>query len=193
MLLVYGVTIFFGAALLFVVQPMVGRMVLPLLGGSPAVWNTTMVFYQAVLLAGYAYAHFATKWLGWRRQAVVHVAVLLVPLLVLPIAIPRGWLPPTTHNPVPWLLALLIVAVGLPFFAASATSPLLQRWFSVSGHRDAADPYFLYAASNCGSLLALLSYPVLIEPRLRLSEQSRWWAVGYLALFALVAICGLGL
>ncbi|HUI05942.1 MAG TPA: fused MFS/spermidine synthase [Verrucomicrobiae bacterium] len=191
MLILYGVTIFAGAALLFVVQPMVGRMVLPLLGGSPAVWNTTMVFYQSVLLAGYAYAHFATKWLGWRRQAAVHVAVLLLPLLALPIGISRGWVPPTTQNPIPWLLALLTVAVGLPFFVVSTTSPLLQRWFSASGHREATDPYFLYAASNCGSLLALLSYPVLIEPRLRLGEQSRWWAIGYGALVALVAICGL--
>ena len=190
MLILYGVTIFIGAALLFVVQPMVGRLVLPLLGGSPAVWNATMVFYQFVLLAGYAYAHFATKWLGWRRQAVLHIAVLLVPLLALPVVVPRGWIPPTTQNPIPWLLGLLTVAVGLPFFAVSTTSPLLQRWFSASGHRDAADPYFLYAASNCGSLLALLSYPVLIEPRLRLGEQSRWWTVGYGALVVLVAVCG---
>jgi hypothetical protein len=193
MLILYGITIFVGAALLFAVQPMVGRMVLPLLGGSPAVWNTTLVFYQTALLAGYGYAHVSTKWLGWRRQAVAHGVLLLLPLLVLPIGIPRDWTPPTAHNPIPWLLALLTVAVGLPFFVVSATSPLLQRWFSVSGHRAAADPYFLYAASNCGSLLALLSYPALIEPRLRLSEQSRWWAIGYVALVVLIAICGLGL
>jgi hypothetical protein len=190
MLILYGMTIFLGAALLFVVQPMVGRMVLPLLGGSPAVWNTTMVFYQAVLLAGYAYAHFTTRWFGVRRQAVAHAAVLLLPLLALPIAIPHGWTPPTMRNPIPWLLALLSVAVGLPFFVVSATSPLLQRWFSASGHRDAGDPYFLYAASNCGSLLALVSYPVLIEPHLRLSQQSRWWTIGYGALVVLTAVCG---
>src|SRR5512144_3088075 len=129
MLILYGLTIFVGAALLFVVQPMVGRMVLPLLGGSPAVWNTTMVFYQAVLLAGYAYAHFATRWLGVRRQAILHAVVVLSPLLVLPISVPHGWAPPTTQNPVPWLLLLLTVTVGLPFFVVSATSPLLQRWF----------------------------------------------------------------
>jgi SAM-dependent methyltransferase len=191
MLILYGLTIFFGAALLFVVQPMVGRMVLPLLGGSPAVWNTAMVFYQAVLLAGYAYAHFSTRWLGVRRQATLHAALLLLPLLALPISIPRGWLPPATHNPIPWLLALLTVTVGLPFFVVSATSPLLQRWFSASGHRDAADPYFLYVASNFGSLLALVSYPVLIEPRFRLGEQSRWWTISYGALVALTAVCGL--
>ena len=101
MLILYGLTIFVGAALLFVVQPMVGRLVLPLLGGSPAVWNTTMVFYQAVLLGGYAYAHFATRWLGVRRQAALHAVVLLLPLLALPIAIPHGWTPPGCPEPDP--------------------------------------------------------------------------------------------
>ena len=191
MLIVYGITIFTGAALLFVVQPMVGRMVLPLLGGSPAVWNTAMVFYQAVLLAGYAYAHFTTRWLGVRRQAALHAVLLLLPFLAMPVMIPHGWAPPTTHNPIPWLLAVLAMTVGVPFFVVSATSPLLQRWFSASGHRDAADPYFLYAASNCGSLLALVGYPAFIEPHLRLSQQSQWWTVGYDLLAGLTAVCGL--
>lgn len=190
LLILYTITIFLGALLLFWVQPMAGRMLLPLLGGVPAVWNTAMVFYQATLLGGYAYAHFATKWLGVRRQAAIHVVLLLLPLLALPIAIPHGWTPPTDHNPIPWLLTVLAVAVGLPFFVVSATSPLLQRWFSASGHRDAADPYFLYAASNPGSLLALISYPVLIEPHLRLSQQSQWWAIGYVVLAAFTAVCG---
>ena len=189
MLILYGITIFAGAFLLFAVQPIVGRMVLPLLGGSPAVWNTAMVFYQAMLLAGYAYAHWATRWLGVRRQMTLHFLVLLVPLVVLPISIPRGWTPPAASNPIPWLLALLTVAVGLPFFVVSATSPLLQRWFSASGRRAAADPYFLYAASNFGSFLALIAYPVLIEPRLRLGDQSWWWAVGYVGLVALTIAC----
>ena len=190
-MIVYGITIFTGAALLFVVQPMVGRMVLPLLGGSPAVWNTAMVFYQAVLLAGYAYAHFTTRWLGVRRQTALHAVMLVLPLFVMPVVIPHGWAPPTTHNPIPWLLAVLAITVGAPFFVVSATSPLLQRWFSASGHRDATDPYFLYAASNCGSLLALAVYPVLIEPQLRLSQQSQWWTVGYELLAGLTAVCGL--
>ncbi|MCJ7564258.1 MAG: hypothetical protein MUP52_06685, partial [Candidatus Aminicenantes bacterium] len=190
MLIFFSVTIFTGAALLFLVQPMFARMVLPLLGGSPAVWNTAMVFYQAVLLAGYAYAHFTTRWLGVRRQAAWHLVVLLAPLLVLPIGLPHGWTPPTGTNPAWWLLAVLAVSVGLPFFVVSASSPLLQRWFSASGHRWAADPYFLYAASNLGSLLALVSYPVLVEPRLRLAEQNRWWAVGYAGFVVLTAMCG---
>ena len=190
MLIFFSVTIFAGAALLFLVQPMFARMVLPLLGGSPAVWNTAMVFYQAMLLAGYAYAHFTTRWLGVRRQAAWHFVVLLAPLLVLPIGLPHGWTPPTGTNPAWWLLAVLAVSVGLPFFVVSASSPLLQRWFSASGHRWAADPYFLYAASNLGSLLALVSYPVLVEPRLRLAEQNRWWAVGYAGFVVLTAMCG---
>lgn len=190
MLILFTATIFLGSLLLFLVQPMIGRMLLPLLGGAPAVWNTALVFYQAMLLAGYAYAHVSTRWLGTRRQVVWHILLLLLPVLVLPIGIQRGWTPPTTCNPIPWLLALLTATVGLPFFVVSATSPLLQRWFSAGRHRDAADPYFLYAASNCGSLLALVSYPVLIEPHLRLSQQSRWWAVGYGVLAALTAFCG---
>ncbi len=191
MLFLFTFTIFLGALLLFWVQPMAGRMLLPLLGGVPAVWNTAMVFYQATLLAGYAYAHFATKQLGVRRQAALHLPLLLLPLLALPITIPHGWDPPTNHNPIPWLLTVLAVMVGLPFFIVSATSPLLQRWFSTSGHRDAHDPYFLYAASNCGSLLALISYPVLIEPHLRLSQQGRYWAIGYVVLLVFTGACGI--
>lgn len=190
MLILYTVTIFLGAGLLFLVQPLVGRLVLPLLGGSPAVWNTAMVFYQAALLAGYAYAHATTRWLGVKRQVLLHLVVLLLPVLVLPIAIPAGWTPPTAASPVGWLLLLLAVMAGLPFFVVAATSPLLQRWFAASGHRTASDPYFLYAASNAGSLLALVLYPVVIEPRLRLGQQSGWWAAGYGLLVMLVAGCG---
>jgi uncharacterized membrane protein YoaK (UPF0700 family) len=116
MLVLFTFTIFLGALLLFWVQPMPGRMLLPLIGGVPAVWNTAMVFYQATLLAGYAYAHFATKWLGVRRQPGLLLPLLLLPLLALRIAIPHGWTPPTTHNPIPWLLTALAMMVWLPFF-----------------------------------------------------------------------------
>ena len=190
MLLLYTFTLFLSAALLFVVQPMFARLVLPLLGGSPAVWNTTQVFFQAALLAGYAYAYVTSRWLTPRRQILLHVCLLLAPLLVLPIAIPQGWTPPTTSNPAPWLLALLTISVGLPFFVVSTSGPLLQQWFARTGHRSAADPYFLYAASNLGSLLALLSYPVVIEPTLRLMDQSRVWTIGYGLLILLVTGCG---
>src|SRR5689334_25241331 len=112
----YAAAVFVSATLLFVVQPMFARMVLPLLGGSPAVWNTTVVFYQVALLAGYAYAHLTTTWLGQRRQVTLHVVLLLVPFLALPIAVPAGWSPPTTANPIPWLLTLLLAVIGAPFF-----------------------------------------------------------------------------
>src|SRR5437016_6115733 len=191
LLIVYATTIFLTASLLFVVQPMFAKMVLPLLGGSPAVWNTCLVFYQAALLAGYLYAHATTSWLGVRRQAALHVGLVLLPLLLLPIGIPSGWTPPAAASPIPWLLALLAVAVGLPFFVVSTTSTLLQKWFAGTGHPSAGDPYFLYAASNLGSMLGLLGYPVLLEPRLRLAEQSRLWSGGYLLLLVFTLACAM--
>ncbi|MCR4411325.1 MAG: fused MFS/spermidine synthase [Thermoguttaceae bacterium] len=189
MQLFYALTLFASATLLFFVQPMFAKMALPLLGGTPAVWNTCMVFYQAVLLLGYLYAHFSTKWLGPRRQAAVHLAVLLLPWLVLPIGIAANQLPTGGENPVPWLLLLLTVSVGLPFFVVSASAPMLQAWFAATGHPSARDPYFLYAASNLGSMLALLGYPVLIEPHLTLAAQSRYWAIGYAVLSVLTFGC----
>jgi hypothetical protein len=189
MLIVYAATIFVSATLLFVVQPMFARMVLPLLGGSPGVWNTALVFYQATLLAGYAYAHASTRWLAVRRQAAVHLALLWLPLLVLPIGVPAGWTPPAETNPIPWLLGLLSVSVGLPFFLVSTSSPMLQKWFSATGHPIADDPYALYVASNVGSLLAILLYPAVIEPHLTLEQQGRWWAAGYGLLMVLTLAC----
>jgi hypothetical protein len=186
-------TLFLSAALLFLVQPLVARLVLPLLGGTPAVWNTCMVFFQAALLAGYTYAHVAPTRLGIRRHALVHLGVLLVPLLVLPIAVPRAYPAPDSNHPIAWLLGVLALAVGLPFFAVSTSGPLLQRWFAASGDPAADDPYFLYAASNLGSLLALLAYPFLLEPTLRLTEQARLWQWGYFTLVALTAACALAL
>ena len=190
MLILFSLTLFLGAALLFMVEPMFGKMALPLLGGSPAVWNTCMVFYQGALLAGYLYAHLAPKWLGVRRQAAFHLGLLLVILFTLPIGIFHGWTPPPTANPVTWLLLLLLLSVGLPFFVVSSTAPLLQKWFTHTGHASAHDPYFLYGASNLGSLLALVAYPTIIEPYLRLHHQSWVWAGGYALLLVLVALCG---
>ncbi len=188
MLIVFTITIFLAAALLFLVQPMFARMLLPMLGGSPSVWNTTMMFYQTTLLAGYACAHLITRRLNAQRQVWVHLGVALLALIALPIAVPRGWMPPTQSNPIPWLLAVMLISVGLPFFVVAATSPLLQRWFA---SHTTKDPYWLYAASNLGSLLALVAYPSLIEPRLGLAQQSRWWTVGFAVLIALLALCGL--
>ena len=198
-LLLYSATMFAGATLLFVVQPMVGKMILPLLGGTPAVWSTCMVFFQAALLGGYAYAHMSTAWLGVSpRQSLLHLAVLAIPLGILPLAVDPHRLRGGGANPIADVLVLLTVSVGLPFLAVSTTAPLIQKWFSHTRHPQARDPYFLYAASNLGSMLALLSYPTLIEPRLHLRgegwlTQTRLWSLGYLALAVLIALCALSL
>src|SRR5262249_23195255 len=138
-------------------------------------------------LAGYAYAHAALAWLGPRKHALLHLGVLLLPFFVLPIAVPAGWPAPDSQHPIPWLLALLTLSVGLPFFAVSASAPLLQRWFADVGDPTSEDPYFLYAASNVGSLLALFAYPLLFEPTLRLAEQAWFWTYGYALLVLLTA------
>ncbi len=189
--LLFSITLFVSSSLLFAVQPMFAKMVLPRLGGTPGTWITCLLFFQSALLAGYAYAHWSTARLG-RRQRLVHAAFLLAALAVLPVAVPSSWKPPVASaTPVLWLLALLVVSVGLPFFVVASTAPLLQRWFAAVRHPAAADPYFLYRASNVGSMLALLAYPALIEPRLRLADQSRAWTAGYVALVLLTAVCAL--
>jgi SAM-dependent methyltransferase len=175
---------------------MVGKMILPLLGGTPAVWSTCMVFFQAMLLAGYAYAHASTAWLGVRRQAILHVVMLVLPLAVLPLAVDPARLRGGEANPVLDVLLLLSLSVGLPFLVVSATAPLLQKWFTRTGHPAARDPYFLYAASNLGSMLALLGYPTLIEPRLHLRgsgwlSQTGLWSLAYLVLAGLVGLSAL--
>ncbi len=184
-------TLALSAFLLFSVQLMLAKMVLPTLGGAPAVWNTCFVFFQAVLLAGYGYAHGATRWLGVRRYLFLHAVLLLAPFLWLPIGLPSSWIPPTETPPISRLLMLLGQTVGVPFFFVSTSAPLLQRWFTTLSHPDAKDPYFLYAASNAGSLLGLLAYPFLIEPRFSLTAQSQLWAVAYAALVILTALCAL--
>jgi hypothetical protein len=182
----YATAIFAGATLLFLVQPMVARMVLPLFGGSQAVWTTSMLFFQAVLLAGYGYAHASTRLLGPSRQPIVHAVVLVLAMAALPIG--RGLAPPSADaSPSLWLLGVLAVAVGAPFFVVTTTSPLLQRWLATSGHAAGRDPYFLYAAGNVGSLIALLAYPFVVEPRLTLDQQARLWSIGYV-LFAVLCL-----
>lgn len=193
-LFVFGTSMFLSASLLFVVEPMIGKMLMPLLGGTPAVWNTCVVFFQAVLLAGYLYAHAALKFLGPRTQIALHLALVSSPFLIiglLPPHIPAGWEPPVESNPAAWLLLMLLVVIGPPFFALSATTSIMQRWFADSGHKDAADPYFLYGASNAGSLLGLLAYPLLLEPLLRLHSQSSLWSGAYAIFVLLTAVCAL--
>lgn len=180
----FVITLFTAAWLLFAVQPMIGRMLLPKLGGSPAVWNTCLVFFQGMLLLGYLYSHFVPKWLGARRHAFVHLFMLMGVFFTLP-TILRGGDPPADHQAV-WLLVALFLSAGLPFFALSTTSPLLQKWYA---DRQGKDPYFLSIASNAGSLALLIAYPLLIESRLDLPDQANYWRWGYLIFVALVALC----
>jgi hypothetical protein len=187
MLLVFALTLFTSATLLFLVEPMIGKMILPLLGGTPAVWNTCMVFFQAVLLLGYLYAHLSTTWLGARKQAVLHLAMLIVPFVFLPLTVNRDLIK-GDENPVFLVLMLLSLTVGVPMFVVSASAPLLQKWFASTSHPAAKDPYFLYGASNLGSMLALIAYPTVVEPFLRLRQQSAYWTVGYGMLAALTAL-----
>ncbi len=191
LLRLYIAAIFLSAALLFAVQPMFTKMVLPRFGGAPSVWSVAMVFFQALLLAGYIYAHLLTRYVQGRTAIIIHVAVMMLAALALPLSIAAGWTRPPAVGEAFWLIGLFAASIGLPFFALSANGPLLQAWFARSGHPAAADPYFLYAASNVGSFLALVSYPIAVEPLIRLGDQSRLWSAGFLLLIALIAGCGL--
>ena len=175
----FAFALFLSATLLFWVQPMFGKMLLPLLGGSPAVWNTCLVFFQAALLLGYLYAHGTGKLFGIRTQMTVHLILLAGYFLIMPIVVPSHWDPPTDSNPIPWLLLVLSVCVGLPFVLLSSTAPLLQSWYARSHGRWAGDPYFFYVASNAGSIVGLLGYPLIVEPNFRLTQQSWAWTGGY--------------
>ena len=185
----YSLAIFVSSALVFLVQPMVAKMILPLFGGTPAVWNTAMVFFQALLLGGYAYAHASTRLLGLRRQPFVHVVLLLAPLALLPIALPHDAAPAGGVAPAIWVLYVLLVSAGFPYFVVSSASPLLQRWFSQVDHPAARDPYFLYAAGNTGSLLGLLGYPLIVESRFTLDQQATLWSLGYGVFVVLSLAC----
>ena len=187
----FVVTSFLGSSLLFLVQPMVAKMLLPSLGGTPSVWNTSMVFFQAMLVAGYALAHAGMRLLTPRRQRTLQIIALALPVAALPIALPGGWRPPVNGSPAGWLLLALTVMVGAPFLMLATSSPTLQHWFATGRGTHGRDPYFLYAAGNTGSLLALLAYPVVIEPRFTLQAQARIFTAGYLALVFFSALCGI--
>ncbi|HWL21210.1 MAG TPA: fused MFS/spermidine synthase [Bradyrhizobium sp.] len=190
-LVVYTAAIFVSALLLFSVQPLFTKMVLPRLGGSPAVWSVAMVFFQSLLLAGYAYAHVLMQIKNRATPIAVHLVLLVVALSTLPLSIASGWGEPPTSGYAFWLLGLFAVSIGLPFFALAANNPLLQAWFVRTGHPAGPDPYFLYASSNIGSFLALLSYPVLLEPMFTLRTQNLMWTGGSGVLALLIAGCGL--
>lgn len=185
----FAATLFTSAFLIFAVQPMAGKLLLPLLGGSPSVWNTAMVFFQAMLLAGYAYAHLTARFLPLKVQAILHLALLALFTFALPLALPPDVFPPNYGGQAWWQLCLMATIIGGPFFILAASAPLFQHWFAASGHPDAENPYFLYAVSNAGSLLALLSYPFVIEPLLTLVQQGDAWRGGYILLILLTAAC----
>ena len=180
---------FVSASLMFVLQPLFGKILLPLLGGSPAVWNTCMVFYQTILFLGYLYAHIISSRFKPSRQIQLHSVVILLSFLALPLALPENTVPPTESDPTIWIVWTLLIAIGLPLFVVSTTSPLIQKWFASIKHRNSDDPYFLYAASNAGSLIALISYPFIIEPHIDLSAQKTDWSLGYILLCLLIAAC----
>src|SRR3990170_4883671 len=175
----FTATTFLSALLLFSVQPMFAKMVLPVLGGAPSVWAVAIFFFQAALLVGYCYAHLLIARVPLAVTGFAHLGVCLLALLTLPMALPAGWTEPPPGEPYLWQLGLFTVAIGLPFIAVAANAPLLQAWFARTGHPQGRDPYFLYAASNLGSLIALLGYPFILEPAFGLSQLSPLWAWAY--------------
>jgi hypothetical protein len=187
----FATTLFASALLLFAVQPMFTKMVLPRLGGAPTVWSVAMVFFQAALLAGYVYAHLLIRLLPLGVGALIHLAIMAAAATTLPIGIALGFQTPPTSDIALWLLALFTASIGLPFAALSASAPLLQGWFAASGHPQAGNPYVLYAASNLGSFAALIAYPIVIEPLLTLNQQTLAWSGGFAAVAILVATAGL--
>ncbi len=182
-MLPFALTIFTGAFLLFQVQPIIGKYILPWFGGSPGVWTTCMLFFQVLLLAGYAYAHITSTYLKQRHQVMVHVGLLILAVAFLPITPSESWQPSNGGDPVGRILLLLAASLGLPYFVLSSTGPLIQKWFSLT--HPGRSPYRLYALSNIGSLLALISYPFYVESSFSRQQQAVMWSVG-LCIFVLV-------
>jgi hypothetical protein len=186
----FASVLFLNALLLFWVQPLFAKMVLPVLGGSPSVWTTCMLFFQAALLVGYAYSHAGLRWFGMKRQAAIHGVIVWIPLLLLPIHVTPVGATLATQQPIAWLLTIVATTVGLPFVVLASTAPLLQRWFSAAD-LGSSDPYWLYAASNAGSLVALLAFPILFEPLLPTQAQASIWKVCYGIVATLLTTCAL--
>ena len=186
-LALYAATLFLSALLIFAIQPMFTKMVLPKLGGSPSVWSVAMVVFQVALFVGYVYAHLLARALKPAWAALLHLAFLTLVTLTLPFGIAQGFGVAPEHAITLWLIGLFFASIGLPFVALAASAPLLQSWFTSTGHKQAANPYVLYASSNLGSFAALLAYPVLIEPLFPLQSQVTMWSAGFYALVVLIA------
>jgi hypothetical protein len=185
----FAAAAFLSAALVFLLEPMIGQLLLPRLGGSPAVWNTSLAFFQIALLLGYGYAHLLQRLGSLRRQIPAHLAVLAAAALTLPLRIGSALGQGSPHHPILWLMAVLALSVGAPFVALSATAPLLQAWFArIWAGEEGRNPYALYAASNLGSLIGLLAYPFAVQPTTGLRVQTLAWSIGYLGFAALVAL-----
>ncbi len=182
-MLLFACTIFTSAFLLFLVQPIVAKEILPWFGGSAAVWTTCLVFFQVALLAGYAYSDFTTRRLKPRTQALLHIVLLAASLAVLPIIPDAGWKPAGTEDPGLRILGLLVVTIGLPYFLLATTGPLVQAWFARTFARGTV--YRLFALSNLASMLALISYPFAFEPWVTTEAQANAWSIGY-AVFAVL-------
>ena len=187
----FTLAIFLNAFLLFLLEPLFGKLVLPHLGGTAAVWTTCMLFFQIALVAGYLYSHALASLVRMRAQVAIHLTLLLVTAITLPVSIPRDWSPADVARPELSLIGLMARRIGLPFLLLAAGSPLIQHWFSRSPSARERDPYRLYVASNLGSFAALLAYPLAIEPWMTLSAQSRRWTIGYVLLILLTFTCGL--
>src|SRR5215468_2323138 len=182
----FAPTIFLSAFLLFCFEPMIGKMMLPLLGGAAAVWITCLLFFQLMLLIGYGYAHVLERYVPLRAQIVAHAALIAAVFFFLPIRFVGRPDAAASSHPSAWLLWELLKAAGIPFCIVSTTAPLLQNWLSKTPASSGRDPYFLYAVSNAGSLIALAAYPVAMEPRWGVRVQSTGWAVAYGVLLLLV-------
>ena len=191
LIVLFSVTVFWASALLFLLEPMFAKMILPVFGGSPAVWNTSMVFFQSTLFLAYIYSHVVAN-RSPAQSVLIHSFAVFIPLLVLPISIRSASnLNTVIHHPAAAVLLIALSSIGIPFFVVATSAPLLQRWFSHTPHRDASDPHFLYAASNAGSLIGLALYPCFVEPRFRTGQQSIIWSFGYAIFLVMTLLCGL--
>ncbi|WP_108483363.1 fused MFS/spermidine synthase [Oceaniglobus ichthyenteri] len=187
----FTTTIFLSASLLFFVQPLFAKIVLPQIGGAPAVWTTAMLFFQSVLIGGYLYAHLLTRYVPVRAQMACHITIWALALLFLPLSVPDGWSYDASGSATWQTLLLFAAGVGVPFAVLSANAPLIQRWYGTSGGPSADDPYFLYGASNLGSLIALLAFPLVAEPWLGADRIGTGWMYGFMALGGFLMLSGL--
>ncbi|KKK87431.1 hypothetical protein LCGC14_2753310, partial [marine sediment metagenome] len=189
----FGITIFIASFMIFWIQPLYSKTLLPILGGSPSVWNTSLFFYQTALFVGYAYSHFLTRKFNLKQQIYIHISIGALAFISLPVTVPQyepAWV---LSHPTLWLFSILTVYVGPAFVVLSSTSPLLQRWYSYTKLKNSHDPYFFYSISNAGNIAALVLFILLLEPAIGLTRMLQGWSYSYAAFGALMLICILAL